>query len=443
MLPAEDLLTKITGAVYSPATDWEWDTLEAQEFLPDFDTDPVARISDPYGRERDEGFSTINTELGNLAEFEPYTQDPLGMDFSSQESTTETRDEYQDIGAPAVGVTQAQNQNTSGGINEDRFMKKYDNGRIPEAKLMEVKGLGRYRIDAARAMKAMKRAAKKDGIILTGGGYRSYEEQAAVYAQKPDLAAPPGKSEHGWGVASDMNVGDYGSAVYQWLAKNGKKFGWVNPSWAQAGGSKPEPWHWEYQGGFKAAGTSKPKRKNPRLVQQADPLNRLERIDSLIFAPTVFGSVAREVTNAPETPEEYKKREANKGLGFVPAKLRPFFDAAAEKYGVPARLLASMAQTESGFNKDAVSEAGAQGVMQVMPLHGMKNPFNARANILKGAEIFASYINAAKAHDLSREYGVIPLALAMYNAGPNNTDAVLISRISAYAEPILERYRNG
>jgi hypothetical protein len=31
-----------------------------------------------------------------------------------------------------------------------------------------------------------------------------------------------------------------------WLAANGRDYGWVNPPWAQPGGSRPEPWHWEF-----------------------------------------------------------------------------------------------------------------------------------------------------------------------------------------------------
>src|SRR5690348_12674392 len=45
----------------------------------------------------------------------------------------------------------------------------------------------------------------------------------------------------------------------------------------------------------------------------------------------------------------------------------PLFTAASQKYGVPAALLTAVAQQESGFNAAAVSPAGAQGLMQLMP----------------------------------------------------------------------------
>jgi LAS superfamily LD-carboxypeptidase LdcB len=41
------------------------------------------------------------------------------------------------------------------------------------------------------------------GLTLTSG-FRTYDEQAALYAQKPNLAAPPGRSNHEDGMAADI-----------------------------------------------------------------------------------------------------------------------------------------------------------------------------------------------------------------------------------------------
>jgi D-alanyl-D-alanine carboxypeptidase len=66
--------------------------------------------------------------------------------------------------------------------------------------------------------------------------------------KKPYLAAKPGTSNHGWGLALDLECGadNYGGIAYEWLATHGPDYGWHNPPWAQADGSKPEPWHWEF-----------------------------------------------------------------------------------------------------------------------------------------------------------------------------------------------------
>jgi hypothetical protein len=61
---------------------------------------------------------------------------------------------------------------------------------------------------------------------------------------------PVGQSIHGewtYGSAVDFqNLGGFGAPRHDWLRANGAGFGWYQPGWATAGGSLPEPWHWEY-----------------------------------------------------------------------------------------------------------------------------------------------------------------------------------------------------
>lgn len=89
------------------------------------------------------------------------------------------------------------------------------------------------------------------------------------------------------------------------------------------------------------------------------------------------------------------------------------FSSASQKYGVPAALLSAVAKQESGYNPKAVSPAGAQGLMQLMPgtakSLGVSNPFEP-AQAVDGA--------ARMLRDLTRRFGSTELALAAYNAGP-------------------------
>ena len=99
-------------------------------------------------------------------------------------------------------------------------------------------------------------AAKFTGMQLGAWGYRPYTRQLSIRKEKPKLSAKPGTSNHGWGLAIDthyFNAGGarlplaYSGAQYIWLSQNAAGFGWENPAWARKGGSKQEPWHWEWK----------------------------------------------------------------------------------------------------------------------------------------------------------------------------------------------------
>jgi len=129
------------------------------------------------------------------------------------------------------------------------------NGALPASSLCTLwTPKHRLRADAAVALAKMNVAYKQhfgDNICLTDS-YRTIAEQRRLRSIKPGLAAVPGTSEHGWGLAVDMCDGvEKGSGSrFQWLRENAAAYGWANPDWAQAGGSGPyEPWHWEYVAG--------------------------------------------------------------------------------------------------------------------------------------------------------------------------------------------------
>ena len=96
--------------------------------------------------------------------------------------------------------------------------------------------------------------------------------------------------------------------------------------------------------------------------------------------------------------------------------LDAYFEEAARTYGVDVNLLKAIAHTESNFNPNATSSAGAMGVMQLMPSTakslGIKDAYNARDNIMGGAKVISQH--------LSRYNGDVSLALAAYNAGSGN-----------------------
>ena len=101
--------------------------------------------------------------------------------------------------------------------------------------------------EAAESYLAMVAAAKANGITwVINDSYRTYQRQVTQKRETPNLAATPGKSNHGCGLAVDIGTQIFGTSgegrVYQWLTKNASKFGFRRI----AGTGKAESWHWEY-----------------------------------------------------------------------------------------------------------------------------------------------------------------------------------------------------
>ena len=113
--------------------------------------------------------------------------------------------------------------------------------------------------------------------------------------------------------------------------------------------------------------------------------------------------------------------------------------SAARRYHLPEKLIESVIQAESNFQVDAVSPAGAQGLMQLMPATarelGVDDPFDIRQNINGGA----GYLRQM----LDRFGGDVRLALAAYNAGPGTVEKyngdVPYRETQNYIERVLKR----
>jgi cell wall-associated NlpC family hydrolase len=129
----------------------------------------------------------------------------------------------------------------------------YPNGLIPPSAMCPLGVAGHsLRCDAAAAYRAMSAAfatAFGSPICITDS-YRTYASQVRLYGQKPTLAAVPGTSNHGWGLAVDLcgGIEHYGTAQYDWMKANSGRFGFLHPDWAEPGRGREEPWHWEYAG---------------------------------------------------------------------------------------------------------------------------------------------------------------------------------------------------
>lgn len=123
----------------------------------------------------------------------------------------------------------------------------YRNGQIP-AQAMRGIGGGHYmRADAATAFQRMNAAYRQAfgrNIAITDS-YRPYGAQVRLRRTKPGLAAPPGTSNHGWGLAVDLGGGinRHGTRENNWMKQYARQFGFRPLSGAKG---RLEPWHWEF-----------------------------------------------------------------------------------------------------------------------------------------------------------------------------------------------------
>jgi hypothetical protein len=228
------------------------------------------------------------------------------------------------------------------------------------------------RPDVAAAYDQMAAAARGDGIaLLVVSGFRSDAEQAELFAAHPDptWVAPPGHSLHR--CATELDLGP--SSAYGWLAANASRYGFVQRySW--------EAWHYGFDAG-------------PAPCSPAGEA----------VAAGAGGSTPAASTTLPP---------------FVPGRYREPILRSAARWGVPPALMAGQLMAESGFDPNAGSSAGAQGIAQFMPgtaaSYGLANPYDPVAAIDAEAHLMS---------DLLHQFGSPELALAAYNAGPAPVEA--------------------
>lgn len=123
-----------------------------------------------------------------------------------------------------------------------------ENGKLPAAALAPIAG-GQLEKTAAAAFNAMNVEARRLGLELRPTGsrssYRPYEDQVYFWnlyqSGKGNLAARPGTSNHGWGLAVDLAT----TQMRAMVDRIGRKYGWAK-EWSDA---PSEWWHLKYRSG--------------------------------------------------------------------------------------------------------------------------------------------------------------------------------------------------
>jgi soluble lytic murein transglycosylase-like protein len=147
-------------------------------------------------------------------------------------------------------------------------------------------------------------------------------------------------------------------------------------------------------------------------------------------------------TNVPTSAQYtvYIKERPARSLGYTTNQYDHLITGASKRQGVSFSLLKALIKAESNFNPEAVSRAGAKGLMQIMPVNikdlKINDPFDPWENIMGGARYLKQLIK--------RFNGELPLALAAYNAGPSVVERHQgippIKETEEFVEKVLKYY---
>jgi soluble lytic murein transglycosylase-like protein len=125
-----------------------------------------------------------------------------------------------------------------------------------------------------------------------------------------------------------------------------------------------------------------------------------------------------------------------------PSQIHSLVSNASHDNGVPEGLIHAVLMAESAGDPSAVSSAGAEGLMQLMPgtssACGVANPFEPTSNVSCGAGYLRSL--------LTRYHNDVTLAVAAYNAGPGAVDhyhgVPPYAETRAYVARVIDAYRS-
>ncbi len=158
---------------------------------------------------------------------------------------------------------------------------------------------------------------------------------------------------------------------------------------------------------------------NEVLTSASNPTNAIQANSGLGTLATILNNSLLTVSPASYNPISVSSHPTAKTENVEqPTGYDSIIKEAANKYQVPEKLIKAVIQQESGYNSNAISSAGASGLMQLMPATasslGVNNIMDPYDNIMGGTKYLKSM--------LTKYNGDIELTLASYNAGPGNVD---------------------
>ncbi|MGE5454096.1 MAG: lytic transglycosylase domain-containing protein [Methylocystaceae bacterium] len=127
----------------------------------------------------------------------------------------------------------------------------------------------------------------------------------------------------------------------------------------------------------------------------------------------LYDALARKDNTLATNPSSPEPTSAPSDTAKSSPSFAEIIQKASTKYGVSEQVISAVIKQESGFDAQAVSHCGAQGLMQLMPRTaaglGVKDAFNPEENIMAGTKYLKQ--------KLDEFGGNLEMALAAYNAG--------------------------
>src|SRR6266852_2765467 len=163
------------------------------------------------------------------------------------------------------------------------------------------------------------------------------------------------------------------------------------------------------------------------LMASALPLLAEEKIQAVVASNgrIVFTNL---VDNAPAALPPIFEESVDVIAAEIPVSLRNLVDTISLNHGVDPALVRAVIKTESNFNRWAVSNKGARGLMQLIPetgaRYGVRDFFDPQQNVEGGVQ-YLKFL-------LEKFNGNLDLSLAAYNAGENLVER--LGRIPPIAE---------
>src|SRR5262245_30056244 len=149
------------------------------------------------------------------------------------------------------------------------------------------------------------------------------------------------------------------------------------------------------------------------------------------------------IENTPSRSPAVSKTASEGSVKEAPESLRALVDTISHNHGVDPGLVHAVIKTESNFNRFAVSNKGALGLMQLIPStgrrYGVRDFFDPRQNIDGGVR-YLKFL-------LEKFNGNLDLSLAAYNAGENLVERLgripSISETRNYVQKVRAIYKRG